>query len=426
MSQKDHKQSAAAAGEHARGALGEGAAAIEELVNAAADFLSPKVRDAGQKVAPLVSDAYDKVSPHLATAGDKVGPYYEKTRDKFAEGYENVLPRIQEILDRAADSDYAAKAGKLADTASGSAQAVVDRAGKALQETVDSATRNAQQAAGKAAEHAQDSAAKAAAHAQDGAAKAAAHAQDGAAKAAGTAKKTSRKARAKAEKAAKKAAKIASAAAAAELARARKDKHRGRNRLFTVLGIVAVVGALVVAVRQLLMPRDDGWTPREPSKDFDDDDVTTDFSAERVDDLTTPATDQASAEGIVHDTPVSTAHGEDEDAVVTSEDSHLDAADPSVPTTEPDVESNGAETLDEAEDVWTGEGGPARAADEPKDFGPDSYVGDNPPEGFTIKGNQRSMKYHTPDGAGFARTNADVWFSSEEAAEAAGFTKASR
>lgn len=404
MSQKDHKQSAAAAGEHARGALGEGAAAIEELVNAAADFLSPKVRDAGQKVAPLVSDAYDKVSPHLATAGDKVGPYYEKTRDKFAEGYENVLPRIQEILDRAADSDYAAKAGKLADTASGSAQAVVDRAGKALQETVDSATRNAQQVAGKAA----------------------AHAQDGAAKAAGTAKKTSRKARAKAEKAAKKAAKIASAAAAAELARARKNKHRGRNRLFTVLGIVAVVGALVVAVRQLLMPRDDGWTPREPSKDFDDDDVTTDFSAERVDDLTTPATDQASAEGIVHDTPVSTAHGEDEDAVVTSEDSHLDAADPSVPTTEPDVESNGAETLDEAEDVWTGEGGPARAADEPKDFGPDSYVGDNPPEGFTIKGNQRSMKYHTPDGAGFARTNADVWFSSEEAAEAAGFTKASR
>lgn len=404
MSQKDHKQSAATAGEHARGALGEGAAAIEELVNAAADFLSPKVRDAGQKVAPLVSDAYDKVSPHLATAGDKVGPYYEKTRDKFAEGYENVLPRIQEILDRAADSDYAAKAGKLADTASGSAQAVVDRAGKALQETVDSATRNAQQVAGKAA----------------------AHAQDGAAKAAGTAKKTSRKARAKAEKAAKKAAKIASAAAAAELARARKNKHRGRNRLFTVLGIVAVVGALVVAVRQLLMPRDDGWTPREPSKDFDDDDVTTDFSAERVDDLTTPATDQASAEGIVHDTPVSTAHGEDEDAVVTSEDSHLDAADPSVPTTEPDVESNGAETLDEAEDVWTGEGGPARAADEPKDFGPDSYVGDNPPEGFTIKGNQRSMKYHTPDGAGFARTNADVWFSSEEAAEAAGFTKASR
>jgi large subunit ribosomal protein L17 len=46
------------------------------------------------------------------------------------------------------------------------------------------------------------------------------------------------------------------------------------------------------------------------------------------------------------------------------------------------------------------------------------------PEGFPIKGNEDSMKYHEPDGQWFEQTVAEVWFASAEAAEAAGFTKA--
>ncbi|MBB6628753.1 50S ribosomal protein L17 [Nocardioides sp. KIGAM211] len=46
------------------------------------------------------------------------------------------------------------------------------------------------------------------------------------------------------------------------------------------------------------------------------------------------------------------------------------------------------------------------------------------PEGFPIKGNEDSMKYHTPDGQWFEQTTAEVWFDSEESAQAAGFTKA--
>ncbi len=46
------------------------------------------------------------------------------------------------------------------------------------------------------------------------------------------------------------------------------------------------------------------------------------------------------------------------------------------------------------------------------------------PEGFPIKGNEGSMKFHTPDGQWFDQTTADVWFDSEESATAAGFTKA--
>jgi large subunit ribosomal protein L17 len=46
------------------------------------------------------------------------------------------------------------------------------------------------------------------------------------------------------------------------------------------------------------------------------------------------------------------------------------------------------------------------------------------PEGFPVKGNEGSMKYHTPDGQWFDQTTAEVWFDTEESAQAAGFTKA--
>ena len=45
------------------------------------------------------------------------------------------------------------------------------------------------------------------------------------------------------------------------------------------------------------------------------------------------------------------------------------------------------------------------------------------PEGFPIKGNADSMLYHTPDSPFYERTVAEAWFATEEAAEAAGFSK---
>ena len=67
------------------------------------------------------------------------------------------------------------------------------------------------------------------------------------------------------------------------------------------------------------------------------------------------------------------------------------------------------------------------AAEAPKEsFGEGSYVGPNPPEGYIFKGNERSKKYHVPGTRGYELTIAEVWFNSEEAAEAAGFTKAQR
>ncbi|MFT4235554.1 MAG: 50S ribosomal protein L17 [Microbacterium sp.] len=46
------------------------------------------------------------------------------------------------------------------------------------------------------------------------------------------------------------------------------------------------------------------------------------------------------------------------------------------------------------------------------------------PEGFLIKGNKDSGKYHQPGGRWYEQTVAEVWFRTPEAAEAAGFTEA--
>jgi hypothetical protein len=45
------------------------------------------------------------------------------------------------------------------------------------------------------------------------------------------------------------------------------------------------------------------------------------------------------------------------------------------------------------------------------------------PEGFEIKGNADSMLYHVPGSRFYDQTIAEVWFATEEAAEAAGFLK---
>ncbi|MFV0427812.1 MAG: 50S ribosomal protein L4 [Arachnia sp.] len=65
---------------------------------------------------------------------------------------------------------------------------------------------------------------------------------------------------------------------------------------------------------------------------------------------------------------------------------------------------------------------PAKA--EAADYGTDSFRGTEPPAGFDIKGNEDSMKFHTPESPWYSRTIAEVWFNSAEAAEAAGFVNA--
>jgi large subunit ribosomal protein L22 len=77
-----------------------------------------------------------------------------------------------------------------------------------------------------------------------------------------------------------------------------------------------------------------------------------------------------------------------------------------------------ADDADDAEDVASG------------DFAAGEWAGSvlpdadgNGPDSHPIKGNADSMLYHTPDSRYYKVTKAEVWFDTEESAEAAGFSK---
>jgi large subunit ribosomal protein L4 len=66
----------------------------------------------------------------------------------------------------------------------------------------------------------------------------------------------------------------------------------------------------------------------------------------------------------------------------------------------------------------------AAPASEEGPYGPQSHAplaDGSQPEGFPVKGNADSMLYHVPGSSFYARTEAEAWFASAEAAEAAGF-----
>ena len=66
---------------------------------------------------------------------------------------------------------------------------------------------------------------------------------------------------------------------------------------------------------------------------------------------------------------------------------------------------------------------PAAAADEPYGVGSIRIVaGADVPSGYTIKGNENSMLYHTPDSPSYKVTIAEIWFRDEDTAARAGFT----
>ncbi len=123
-----------------------------------------------------------------------------------------------------------------------------------------------------------------------------------------------------------------------------------------------------------------------------------------------------------------------------------DAADVEAETTDDLVDTDGTvETEDASDDADASDEG--SAADESDEAGghseaeaggehqdgeyaageyPGSVLPDadgNGPDTHPIKGNAESMLYHTPDSRYYKVTKAEVWFDTEENAEAAGFAK---
>lgn len=99
----------------------------------------------------------------------------------------------------------------------------------------------------------------------------------------------------------------------------------------------------------------------------------------------------------------------DADEAATDEAPDTDAQAPDT-----DVETSAEETA--ATDDAKGDGAPYPGSALPLEDG-------SAPEGFAIKGNADSMLYHEPDSRYYEITQAEVYFESAEAAEAAGFAK---
>ena len=168
-----------------------------------------------------------------------------------------------------------------------------------------------------------------------------------------------------------------------------------KKSAWSTVGQVLLAGGLLAviafAIKKFLAPDDSGWQAHEPSQPY------------------VPTTPQK----IVDD--LATA---DADGPVDAADQWLEDGGEVLPTDEPLTDDAPEVAAADAE----GDADPFVASP----YGDGSFVGAEPPEGFAIKGNERSMKYHVQGNGGYERTIADVWFASEEAAEAAGFTKAQR
>ncbi len=166
---------------------------------------------------------------------------------------------------------------------------------------------------------------------------------------------------------------------------AKKKRHFCR-KFFKFALLSTIVAGAVAAVRHFLTPKDDGWTAHEPSRAYINNNDTF-ATAAKFNEPTQVVTEEPKPQGFAAQA----------------------AANPAPAAPKPAA-------------------APAAAASQPASdrFGKGSYVGDNPPEGFIIKGNDRSRKYHVPGTRGYELTIAEVWFNSEEAAQAAGFTKAQR
>jgi large subunit ribosomal protein L22 len=124
--------------------------------------------------------------------------------------------------------------------------------------------------------------------------------------------------------------------------------------------------------------------------------------------------------------------GATEDEVLETDAGETDAADTEaietgeVESAEVDEDTGDEDTGDEdTGDEDTGDEVDDEVDDEAP-YGPGSHAAledDEQPEGFAIKGNADSMLYHVPGGRSYDQTKAEVWFATEEDAEAAGFSK---
>jgi hypothetical protein len=446
------------------------APAAEDFVHSAADRVGPLVHTAADRVGPLAQSAATRVGPlaqaaadRIGVAADKVSPLAHSTADRLGPLAETAAERVGPITHGAADR-LAPLANSAADRIAPFATGAVDRVSPYAQQAAGLVSPYAHQAAERIAPIA-TSAKQSGARVAQGAVEKVGPVLDDALERVSPAVAAARTKMAEeilpmlSEKLsaasgspvvieAKKRGKAAVAAAKGEL-ELPKEKKKGRWLIGFAI-FAAVAGAAVVVVRKFLGSRDADWQAARPTTPY-------------VPPKPAEAADKAGAADAVAAAPVVGGiddSGEDPQGGMSAHLLNLEADGAAVPD-QPAEGRDIDETLETAavgeapvettvaEDASgeTAAGGEAPAepvavgeeavslldeatagpeAPKPRYEGEGVYIGSEPPEGFTIKGNERSMKYHVPESAGYGRTMAEVWFNSEEAAQQAGFVRAQR
>ncbi|MGO1972603.1 MAG: sunset domain-containing protein [Propionibacteriaceae bacterium] len=341
--------------------------AAAEYAQTAAERVGPAAQRAADVVGPYAQQAADKISPYAHQAADKLGPYAHQAADKISPYAHQAADKISPYAHQAADklAPYAEDAKQRGASA---AHQALEKFGPKLDDALDRVTPAVDAARDKVQSDLLP------------------RLNDTLAEAANSPAATE----------ARKRGEAVAAALAGELEVAKPKKKRRWVKRIAI--VAAVGGAAAFLAKKFLGSQDSEWQAPRP----------TNYTPTRAATPSTPASAPTSTPPRATDTAdtsaPATAAGEPKDVTASEESNWAPAAD-----------SPAADTETAA---------PTEKVESP--HGEGSYVGQNPPEGFIFKGNERSMKYHGPDSPSYEGTKAEVWFTSEAAAEAAGFSKASR
>jgi hypothetical protein len=465
----------------AKAARKEVVPAAEDFVHSAADRVGPLVHTAADRVGPLAQSAADRVGPLAGVAADRIGAAADKVSPLAHSAADRLGPLAQSAADRVGPITHDA-AERLAPLAHSAA----DRIAPLTNQAIDRVSPYAQQAVSKVSPYAHQAAERIGPMASTAKQQGARVAHDALEKIAPVLDEALEKISPAVEAArgkvsddilpklsevlsaaagtpvvveATKRGKAAVAAAKGELELPEKKKKKKSRWVMRIAVVAAIAGAAVFVIRRFLGSRDADWqaarptTPYAPPRPAE-----TSHSAESAATAAASAVDGADAgddpqggmsahlvnleadgtavpdqpaEGGDVEAPAETITEIEESLFETSvgEETPTEAA-PEPEIAEPVMADDAAEASVETDPdaVFANEASEAVAAAmaSPRYEGEGVYVGHEPPEGFTIKGNERSRKYHVPESTGYGRTIAEVWFNSEEAAQQAGFVRAQR
>ena len=358
---------------------------IPPLAEQAKEMAAPRLAQASERITPVAATAMERITPALASAKEQLGPAAVKARERVVpaatSAVEHLGPLAATALDRSAELAQQARTqlGPHVHDAIDRAHPHLEHARQRVQ---DELVPHLTELLHQAAEHP-----------------------------------------AMAEASTRGTAALAALRGDIEV-RGSHVVSRRRSRVATAAKIMAagaLLAAAAIAVRQFLASKDEGWQAHQPG----------------------PTTPVPPAPAPAASAPPAAAAATPGNTTVPEPVSVHESAGGATDEDSP-IGSDEATTVEAGEARMIAEGGPVVDLDDDDDeddvvdagvedsagaagsYGASSYVGDEPPQGFAIKGNERSMKYHVPGSGGYDRTIADVWFESEEAAQAAGFTRAQR